>query len=31
MVKDLSTGKDSILNAADTGFQYSPKFRPNKK
>lgn len=29
VVKDLATGKDSLLNAADTGFQYSPKFKPN--
>lgn len=28
IVKDLATGKDSLLNASDTGFQYSPKFKP---
>jgi TolB protein len=28
MVKDLTTGENKLLNAADKGFQYFPKFRP---
>ena len=29
MVKDLTTGENKLLNGADKGFQYSPKFRPS--